>query len=204
MSIQIGKKFGLWTVIDNTIKSKNWRSRLLCKCKCGEIRIVNLTNLKIGYSKSCGTGECTKKGVLKHGLTESQEYTAWANMIQRCSNIKNNEFKNYGGRGIKVCKRWFDFSNFIKDMGKKPTADLSMDRIDNNGNYTPKNCRWATDKQQRNNKRNSSFKSKCKKCRKVFRSKKSQRRIYCSQKCYLFKKWKMKDNPKWAGGVSKN
>lgn len=96
------------------------------------------------------------KGVIqeRHGLRTSPEYTAWVGMKGRCNNPNRREYKHYGARGIKVCERWINsFTNFYKDMGVKPSAKHSLDRIDFNGNYEPGNCRWATSLEQRANQR---------------------------------------------------
>jgi hypothetical protein len=85
----------------------------------------------------------------------SQTYKAWSTIIQRCTNLNNEKYPIYGGRGIKVCKRWLKFQNFLKDMGEPPTKHHSIDRINNNGDYCKSNCRWATRKQQQRNKRSN-------------------------------------------------
>lgn len=90
---------------------------------------------------------------LKHGLSDTPEYRAWCEMRKRCNTKTTSNYKYYGGRGIRVCERWDDFANFIADMGKKPEPSFSLDRIDANGDYTPKNCRWASWKDQCRNKR---------------------------------------------------
>jgi hypothetical protein len=88
----------------------------------------------------------------KHGMSKSRTYAVWASMIQRCTNPKNSDWVHYGGRGIKVVKRWHSFVNFLKDMGEAPPG-LEIDRINTNGNYTPKNCRWVTRRENALNKR---------------------------------------------------
>jgi hypothetical protein len=88
-----------------------------------------------------------------HGMTGTSEHRAWLDMRKRCSNPRNKKFKHYGGRGIAVCERWTDFANFYADMGPRPGPGHSLDRINNDGNYEPGNCRWATWSQQRRNQR---------------------------------------------------
>lgn len=118
-------------------------------------------DLASGNTKSCG---CLRRettslvGLAKktHGMRDTPEYGVWANMKDRCYNPSSEDYKNYGGRGIKVCERWLNsFENFYEDMGEKPWSKLlySLDRINNDGNYEPSNCRWATVKQQVNNRR---------------------------------------------------
>lgn len=111
--------------------------------------ISNTINTK--STKSCGCQNYI--GVVKHGLTKHRLYGTWRDMITRCNNIKNNRYKDYGGRGIRVCTRWLDVVNFMEDMSSSYVEGLSLDRIDVNGDYEPENCRWASAiTQQRNTK----------------------------------------------------
>lgn len=95
-----------------------------------------------------------RKSNIIHGMKGTPTYMSWMSMKSRCNNPNNVSYKNYGGRGITVCKRWYNFKNFYEDMGQKPNG-LSLDRIDNDGNYEPSNCKWSTWVEQNNNKRNT-------------------------------------------------
>lgn len=122
-----------------------------CECVCGNPVTVTATNLKSGNVKSCGCKrlKLISDATTKHGFSYSREYKIWQAIKDRCSNHKN---KRYGGRGITVCQRWVNsFENFYADMGPSPSDKHSIDRKNNNGNYTPDNCRWATTKEQCNN-----------------------------------------------------
>jgi hypothetical protein len=125
-----------------------------CCCECGKIKSINGSSLKSGKILSCG---CLKN---KHGKYKTTEYHTWGNMLDRCININSLLYKSYGGRGIKVCNRWKGkkgFINFLEDLGKKPSSKHQLDRIDNDGNYEPKNCRWVTPKENTRNKRNTKY-----------------------------------------------
>lgn len=127
-----------------------------CVCECGKSLTCLGSDLRNGSSRSCGCSRIQHGHGRKHleGKYRSETYNTWASMIQRCTNPLNGRWKDYGGRGIKICKRWLTFENFLADMGQRPSRDLSLDRYPNpNGNYEPKNCRWATRKEQQNNSR---------------------------------------------------
>lgn len=155
--IEIGQKFGRLEVYYElpivARKSKHTRE-FLCNCECGGILRIAIHTLVSGHTKSCGClrKEKSKSALSTHGMTGTPEYIVWAGMIQRCKDAGADNYKYYGGRGIKVCERWQDFKNFYQDMGKRPDG-FSLDRIDVDGDYCPDNCKWSTAKQQGENKR---------------------------------------------------
>lgn len=161
----IGQKFGKLTPIKYIGKTKDGHFLWLCECDCGNEKIIRGGNLKNKQTKSCGCIVREKNNNFKHGNSKvgkkSKTYIAWANMLRRCTNPNNKQFKDYGGRGITVCLRWSNkengFQNFLEDMGECPPG-LSLDRINNNqlmGGYSLENCRWETNTQQHRNKRNN-------------------------------------------------
>jgi hypothetical protein len=142
---------------DRRISTKGSMIRyLIVRCACGTEREVNINDIRHGKSKSCGClqKEAARKSQTTHGKSGSPEYVAWSNMIARCENPNTDRFASYGGRGIKVCRRWrISFPAFLEDIGFRPTPDHSIERKNANNNYTPGNCHWATDEQQLANKR---------------------------------------------------
>jgi len=146
-----GLKNNRWTVIEHAGKSASGANMWLCKCECGTLKKVSGTNVSTGKSKSCGCykSEVTSKLFFKHGLNKTPEYIIWCGMRSRCNDADN---KLYGGRGIAVCARWDDFLLFFSDIGKRPSSKHSIERRDNDGDYTPDNCYWATQKEQQRNK----------------------------------------------------
>lgn len=154
----IGKKFGRLTVIEDA-GSANGLSTWKCRCDCGSEIIVPGKLIKRGTYKSCGClkSEQTRLLNLSHGKSGTRTFNIWKNMRQRCLNKNNPRYPGYGGRGIKICDRWKDYVNFLKDMGEAPNK-FSIERKDNDGNYCPENCVWADNRTQcRNTRRNRSI-----------------------------------------------
>lgn len=154
-----GSRYGRWVVLGRAPDSPAGRDRVRCHCDCGSERTVDSKSLREGRTHSCGC--IAREKATKHGHSAphvTPEYRSWTGMLDRCHNPKSKHYRSWGGRGIQVCERWRGpdgYANFYADMGPKPVDTFpsghpvySIDRINNDGDYEPGNCRWATAKQQ--------------------------------------------------------
>lgn len=156
--VQIGEKLGRLTVIADAGRTEQQTKLFLCKCDCGKEKIVAGVRLRSGNVRSCGClrSEVAAVKAKTHGESKTRLYHIWQGIKKRCENPKSTGYQNYGGRGIVVCDEWQDFNNFYSwAMANGYSDDLSIDRIDLDGNYEPSNCRWADKNIQANNKRSN-------------------------------------------------
>lgn len=163
-----GQRFGRLLVTEEaecpphlSRKSIHWK----CLCDCGNVVIVNVSDLQCGNTTSCGCWrnehavKAANKATTKHGKTHTTEYNSWQGMKNRCYNVGSKDYPHWGGRGITVCERWLhSFENFYADMGPRPTKNHSLDRINNDGPYSPENCRWTGYSIQNKNQRKAKSK----------------------------------------------
>ena len=145
-----GERFGRLLVDTHVGKTQTGDSLWRCLCNCGQLAIARRSTLVNGFTKSCGClrREVARASLTTHGKTGTFEHRVWKGMRKRCLNPNSIVWPYYGGRGISICAHWSSFENFLTDMGASPSKHHSIDRINNDGNYEPSNCRWATKKER--------------------------------------------------------
>lgn len=153
---KIGQKYGRLTVVDDGSPAAYGGRDYTCLCECGKTVLVRMGNLRTGKTKSCGCLHVDTSRALKlqHGASGTGTYNTWKSMIARCLHEAHDAYPLYGGAGITVCDKWLEYEGFLEDMGQRPSG-LTLDRIDGSLGYFPGNCRWATKKEQANNRSNN-------------------------------------------------
>lgn len=146
-----GQRFNKLTVLHRAVRHKHGGLRWVCRCDCGAIKEVGQTALQSGATGTCGRKGCKRTCKGTHNQCTTNLYKIWSGMRQRCSNPRATNYARYGGVGIRVCERWDKFENFAADMGDRPSAGHTLDRINGTKNYTPENTRWADILRQQKN-----------------------------------------------------